>query len=205
MSDTISFVTHASGASSVNKRPTYEQILAKQRGTVYEIPPKYQRFNEDVETKSTQEQMQRTHSLMSATNLAAFTKQRPFLKVIGTPNLNATASSKCSQKSSVFSQRSRPKSRQDQPDARSYHSAQSHANSRLNRSLAAEQHKRHILDVVNKLNEEELEKVSEMLKASEAGLPNQQSEVDAASKAAGEGDIVEDGGVGEQDADNAEA
>ena len=58
---------------------------------------------------------------------------------------------------------------------------------------------------MNKLNEEELEKVSEMLKASEAGLPNQQSEVDAASKAAGEGDIVEDGGVGEQDADNAEA
>lgn len=44
-----------------------------------------------------------------------------------------------------------------------------------------------------------------MLKASEAGLSNHQSEVDAASKAAGEGDLVEDGGVGEQDADNAEA
>ena len=58
--------------------------------------------------------------------------------------------------------------------------------------------------MVNKLNEEELEKVSEMLKASEAALSNQQSEVDAASKAAGEGDLIEDGGAaGEQEADHA--
>ena len=58
---------------------------------------------------------------------------------------------------------------------------------------------------MNKLNEEELEKVSEMLKASEAALSNQQSEVDAASKAAGEGDLNEDGAACEQEADNAEA
>ena len=43
-----------------------------------------------------------------------------------------------------------------------------------------------------------------MLKASEAALSNQQSEVDAASKAAGEGDLIEDGGAaGEQEADHA--
>jgi hypothetical protein len=34
--------------------------------------------------------------------------------------------------------------------------------------MNSEQHKRRILDVVNNLNEEELEKVSEMLKVSEA-------------------------------------
>ena len=107
---------------------------------------------------------------MSAQNLAAFTKQRPFLKVIGTPNLNATSSQKSSHQGSIFSYKSRPKSRQyDKQDVRSYRSGQGQAGgSRFFRASAAEQHKKHIFDVVNNLNEDELEKVSEMLRASEA-------------------------------------
>ena len=35
---------------------------------------------------------------------------------------------------------------------------------RVNKNAAAEQHKRRILNVVNQLNEDELEKVSNMLK-----------------------------------------
>lgn len=45
----------------------------------------------------------------------------------------------------------------------------------MRKSATAEMHKRKILEVVNQLTEEELEKVSEMLKVSEAldsGSPN---------------------------------
>ncbi len=41
-------------------------------------------------------------------------------------------------------------------------------NYRLRKPINAEQHKKRIFDVVNNLNEEELEKISEMLKVSEA-------------------------------------
>lgn len=50
---------------------------------------------------------------------------------------------------------------------------------RVNKTAAAEQHKRRILDVVNQLNEDELEKVSELLRNSDA----LQSNADSASKA----------------------
>lgn len=49
---------------------------------------------------------------------------------------------------------------------------------RVRKSIGAEKHKKRIMDVVNQLNEEELEKVSEMLRVSEAldnGDDNMQS------------------------------
>lgn len=153
--------------------------------------------------------MQRTQSLMSTQNLAAFTKQRPFLKVIGTPNLNATASSKSSMQASIFSYKNRrPKSRQDggrdAVDGKSQRSGVSQNNaSRFQKNLAAEQHKKHIYEVVNTLNEEELEKVSEMLKASEARAA-QHSDADAASKAAAEADLFDDAAEGAENAEDAD-
>jgi len=58
------------------------------------MPIKYKRFNEDVDTKSNvsrQEREAKKNSLISTQNLAAFTKDRPTLKVIGTPNFNSTS------------------------------------------------------------------------------------------------------------------
>ena len=55
------------------------------------MPGRQERFNEDVETKSTISK-QKAYNMLSSKNLARFTKGRPSLKVIGTPNLNATKS-----------------------------------------------------------------------------------------------------------------
>ena len=103
---------------------------------------------------------------MSSKNLAKFTKTRPSLKVVGTPQLNATRASDYvsqSDRQSIFSQQSNMKRRQLDADQRS--NATSY---RLRKPVNAEQHKKRIFEVVNNLNEEELEKISEMLKVSEA-------------------------------------
>ena len=58
------------------------------------MPSKYQRFNEEVDTQSsisTKERRERAKSLLSTQNLAAFVKDRPTLKVMGTPNFNSTS------------------------------------------------------------------------------------------------------------------
>ena len=52
---------------------------------------KRERFNEELETHSTVSK-QKQHNMLSQKNLANFTKERPSLKVLGTPNLNATRS-----------------------------------------------------------------------------------------------------------------
>ena len=105
--------------------------------------------------------------MLSNKNLATFTKQRPSLKVIGTPNLRATSQAGVSQASSaqrsIFTQNSRFSQKSKASDLTSNASG-----IRVRRSFAADQHKKRIMDVVNQLNEEELEKVSEMLRISEA-------------------------------------
>lgn len=201
----VSYATRSSAASSA-QRPqpmtTYEKMLQRGGGTIQDVPAKYQRFNEEFDSKSTQERMARTHSQMSAANLAAFTKARPFLKVVGTPNLNATASSRCSasQRASIFSYHSGRKAGAEAQgagsEARSQRSAASYCSGvRVHRSAAAEQHKRRILDVVNQLNDEELERVSEMLKAS-ASEGHAQKPADAPGEAGeGEGDDAFEAGT----------
>jgi len=100
--------------------------------------------------------------MLTTKNLANFTKSRPSLRVIGTPNLNATRSeAQQSERQSVFSSQ---KSRFSMK--RKYETA-SKGEVRVRLTRGAEQHKKRILDVVNRLTEEELEKVSEMLRASD--------------------------------------
>ena len=49
---------------------------------------------------------------------------------------------------------------------------------RLRKQAVAEQHKKRIMEAVNQLNDEELEKVSEMLRVSEAVNENEPAEED---------------------------
>ena len=97
--------------------------------------------------------------MLSNKNLAAFTKSRPSLKVMGTPSKAGVSS-----KRSVFTAKySRTSNKPSEADRQSYISGV-----RVRKNINAEMHKRRIMDVVNQLNEDELEKVSEMLKVSEA-------------------------------------
>ena len=98
--------------------------------------------------------------MLSQKNLANFTKERPSLKVLGTPNLNATRS-QVSERKSLFSAGSRF-SKRSRVDAEVVRGSQN----------GSESHKRRIIDAVNQLTPEELEKVSEMLRASEVVQPN---------------------------------
>lgn len=106
--------------------------------------------------------------MLSTKNLAKFTKNRPGLKVVGAPNLNSTrggeGGSLITDRKSYFSKASQSRFSTKSKDPK-------HANIdriRVHRSNNAEQHKKRIFDVVNQLTEEELEKVSEMLRVSEA-------------------------------------
>ena len=56
----------------------------------------------------------------------------------------------------------------DIQDARSSAAGSATSGIRVRKNIIAEKHKKRIMDVVNNLNEEELEKVSEMLRVSEA-------------------------------------
>ena len=102
---------------------------------------------------------------MSSKNLANFSQHRASIGVIGTPNMNATSSKAQSKAPSVFSRFSANKGgKRSAEDIRSRMSA----GERVPKSVQAEKHKKKIMDVVNNLNEEELEKISEMLRVSEA-------------------------------------
>ena len=111
---------------------------------------------------------------MSSKNLAAFSRQRPSLKVAGTtPNMQAT-SQVSQQTKSVFSQGSRFMDRN-----RKAADAQSGTTSmRIRKQAVAEHHKKRIMEAVNQLNDEELERVSEMLRVSEAVNENEPAEDD---------------------------
>lgn len=108
----------------------------------------------------------KAESMMNQKNLAAFTKQRASLKVVGGPKHKLPSHmSQSSTHKSYFSNNSRSnRPRQDGADVQS-----SNSQVRFRKSVnAAEMHKKRIFDAVNQLNEEELERVSEMLKVSEA-------------------------------------
>ena len=103
--------------------------------------------------------------MMSSKNLAAFSKQKSNLKVAGTtPNFQAT--SQASEKPrSIFSQGGRFRKEAD---------LQSGTTSiRVRKHVVAEQHKKRIMEAVNQLNDEELERVSEMLRVSDAVNENE--------------------------------
>ena len=59
------------------------------------LPLKQERFNEPMydsrSALSRANRQKKSASLMSTKNLATFTKERPSLKVIGAPNLEATS------------------------------------------------------------------------------------------------------------------
>mmetsp|Transcript_37647 Transcript_37647/g.45819 ORF Transcript_37647/g.45819 Transcript_37647/m.45819 type:complete len:148 (-) Transcript_37647:804-1247(-) len=91
--DAVSYVSATSEASgqrlrSVGHRNSKNIIIQSSQRN---IPGKQERFNEEVETKSTVSK-QKAYNMLSSKNLARFTKGRPSLKVVGTPNLNATKS-----------------------------------------------------------------------------------------------------------------
>ena len=88
------------------------------------------------------------HSQLNQKNLAQFTKDRDSLKVVGEPRASGARSNASR---SIFTSN---KSRANQSGT-------------IKIRGNAEQHKRRIMDVVNNLNEEELEKVSEMLRAAD--------------------------------------
>lgn len=92
----ISAVSDVSGQrlrSLGPSKPNKMQLYNSQQ----KIPGRQERFNEDVETKSTVSK-QKAYNMLSTKNLARFTKGRPSLKVIGTPNLNATKLSQASER-----------------------------------------------------------------------------------------------------------
>jgi len=98
---------------------------------------------------------------MSAKNLAAFTKQRP--GKTGPQHMNTTSQAGSKATKSIFTQNSRMTSKRGQET-----DVRSSASFRVRKTSNNVDHKRRIMDVVNNLNEDELEKVSEMLRVSEA-------------------------------------
>ena len=109
--DAVSYASRNSALSA--SRPeqiglTYPRRLTSAYNSMNQVPQKQERFNEEIETRSNLSRKARetkTQSLMSTKNLAKFTKARPSLKVIGTPNMQSTsqAPSQASGKKSIFS------------------------------------------------------------------------------------------------------
>ena len=102
--DTVSYASQKSGVTSTRMKSVHSRQTSV-FGSQTAFKGKQERFNEKLETHSTVSK-QKGHNMMSQKNLANFTKTRPSLKVIGTPNLNATRS-QASDRKSLFSAGSR--------------------------------------------------------------------------------------------------
>lgn len=162
--DAVSYASRPSLASS--NRHRLAQLPANLNSHT-SLPQKQERFNEQLDTRSTGSRGN-LHDHMSSKNLAAFQKSRTSLKVIGTPSHMRKLPSQASlNPRSVFSQSRFSSRRMPDADAKSYASSVFKSGN-ARRSIAAEMHKKKILEVVNGLSEDELEKVSEMLRVSEA-------------------------------------
>ena len=186
-SDAVSYASRSSAASSLPRRfasvateSNPKRVETQAASLLNDTPVKYKRFNEEKDTRSQVSRAEReakSKSLMSTQNLAAFTKNRTALKVIGTPSLHATkeVASSVGPKS-IFSSHSRMSRKQK--DLSDMTSVVSGIGIRGRKEPVAQEQKKRIMDVVNRLNEEDLEKLSEKLKAEELVVGAAEIEVD---------------------------
>lgn len=143
-SDAITYVSSTSGLSVTRLRSHGHQKSFDYKGSL----GKQERFNEQFDTTSGH-----SNNLLSKKNLSNFGKGGG-LKATGVTNLNATRTQRSGDRQSTASLKSRY----------SYRTEYKVDSSSMVRK-SVDDHKKNILNVINKLTKEELEKVSDMLRA----------------------------------------